>query len=72
MLLPITELEGKDPRYRAILVDVNGCPVQVLPLAAADDDKAVVQARALVDGHSIDLWDGIRFIEHFPAVDPPK
>lgn len=72
MLSPITELEGKDHRYRAILVDVNGCPVQVLPLASADDDKAVVQARALVDGHSIDLWDGIRFIEHFPAVDPPK
>jgi len=72
MLSPITELEGNDPRYRAILVDVNGCLIQVLPLAAADDDKAVVQARALVDGHSIDLWDGIRFIEHFPAVDPPK
>lgn len=72
MLSPTTNLEGNDPRYRAILVDVNGCPVQVMPLTAPNDDKALVQARALVDGHGVDLWDGIRFIEHFPAVDPPK
>lgn len=32
MLSPVTELESDDPRYRAILINVNGCPVQVLPL----------------------------------------
>jgi hypothetical protein len=72
MLSPITEREGTDPRYRAILVDMNGGPVQVLSLTAPNDDKALTQARALVDGHGVDLWDGIHFIEHFQAVGPPK
>jgi ferritin-like protein len=70
LLSHITELEGGDPHYRAFLIDLSGCPVQVLPIVAPDDAKAVAQATALVDGRGVDLWDGIRFIEHFPAVDP--
>jgi len=69
---PIPELDGTDPCYRAMLIDVNGRAVQMLPITAPDDDKAVAQAKALVDGHGVDLWDGVRFIEHFPAVDPPE
>ena len=68
----ITELDGTDPRYRAMLIDVNGCPVATVPIKASGDDEAIVRAKSLVDGHVVDLWDGVRFIEHFPAVDPPE
>lgn len=58
--------------YRAILIDGDGHTVSMYRIMAAGDDEAVVQAKALVDGHGVDLWDGIRFIEHFPAITPSK
>ncbi|MHC2002855.1 hypothetical protein ACYQR9_20755 [Methylobacterium sp. CM6241] len=38
-------------------------------LAAEDDDRAIEAVKAMVDGHAVELWDGLRFIEHFPSVD---
>lgn len=72
MFPPIAELDGTDPCYRAMLIDVDGCSVATIPIKASGDDEAMVRAMALVDGHGVDLWDGVRFIEHYPAVDPPK
>ena len=72
MFSPVSELDGAIPRYRAVLIDVNGCTVATVRIKASEDDEAVVQAKVLVDGHGVDLWDGVRFIEHFPPVDPPK
>ena len=72
MFPPIAELDGADPRYRAVLIDVNGYTVATVQIEASGDDEAMVQAMALVDGHGVDLWDGVRFIEYYPAVDPPK
>lgn len=71
MLSHITELEGSGPFYRAILVDAEGYTVSMYRIIASDDAEALVQAQVLVDRHGVDLWDGIRFIDHFPAVEDP-
>lgn len=60
------------PFYRAILIDGDGHTVSMYRIMAAGDGEAVSQAKALVDGHAVDLWDGVRFIEHFPAITPSK
>ena len=41
----------------------------MVPISVQDDDEAVERAKAMVDGHAVELWDGLRFIEHFPPVD---
>ena len=41
-------------------------------LFAPDDEEAKHKAKSMVDGHGIDLWGGLRFIEHFPPIDPHK
>ena len=63
---------GTPSFYRAILIDGDGHTVSMYRIMAAGDDEAVSQAKALVDGHAVDLWDGVRFIEHFPAITPSK
>ena len=50
-----------------MLIDVGGCPMATVPITASGDDEAIVRAMAFVDGHGVDLWDGVRFIDHFPA-----
>jgi len=72
MDVPATGFEDQKPYYRAFLVDPNGHTVSMYRLMASNDDEAVTQAKALVDGHGVDLWDGVRFIEHFPALDQPE
>jgi hypothetical protein len=67
----VTEQEGSGPYYRAILVDAQGYTVTMFRIMASADDEAAARAQVLVDGHGVDLWDGIRFIEHFPAADHP-
>lgn len=58
--------------YRATLVDQRGMVVSTVRIAAADDADACEKARALVDGHGVDLWEDMRFVDHFPAIDPPE
>ncbi|MER2265274.1 hypothetical protein [Methylobacterium oxalidis] len=57
-----------EARYRAFLIDPDGRVVAIEHLAARDDEAALVLARTLVDGHAVELWDGMRFIEHFDAL----
>jgi hypothetical protein len=38
-------------------------------LNVEDDPSAIVKAKAIVGGHTVELWDGVRFIEIFPSVD---
>lgn len=59
------------PRYRAVLQRPAGAVTAVHALTASDDAEAVTIAEGLVDGHAVDLWHGLRFIEHFPALEPP-
>ncbi|WP_156652667.1 hypothetical protein [Methylobacterium sp. Leaf86] len=56
------------PAYRVIILAKNGDIVSAARISV-EDDRAIEAARAMVDGHAVELWDGIRFIEHFPSID---
>jgi hypothetical protein len=62
------EEPGSEPAYRALLLSPEGSVIDMQTLIAADDEEAVQLAKAIVDGHAVDLWDGLRFIEHFDPV----
>lgn len=61
-----------DAHYRVIFPSVDGQAAYTLLIFAADDAGAKRKAKALVDGHGVDLWDGLRFIEHFAPIFLPK
>ena len=56
------------PSYRAIIVAKGGSVINAQRIVADNDEQAIGQARALVDGHAVELWDGLRFIEQFLPV----
>ena len=56
-----------EPRYRALLLGSDGRVLRMEHLPVGDDAEAVRRARAFVDGNAVELWDGVRFIEHFAA-----
>mgnify|MGYP003386412718 CR=1 FL=1 len=58
--------------YRATLVDQRGMVVSTVRIVAADDAEACEKAIVLVGDHDVDLWEDLRFVEHFPAIDPPE
>lgn len=65
-------VQSNDPertRYRVLMLTFEGAIVDNLPLSARNDDEAIGIAKSMVDGHAIELWDGVRFIDHFPSVD---
>ena len=43
----------------------SGSVLNTQRLQANDDEEAQAIARHLVDGHAVELWQGLRFIEHF-------
>ena len=57
------------PRYRVFILGSDNRVLRMEPIAVETDDEALSQARAFVDGHAVELWDGLRFIEHFEPVD---
>lgn len=61
--------EAEEPKYRAMLINQHGMVVSTVRIAAGDDAKAREKAKALVDGHAVDLCDGRRFVDHFPAAE---
>ena len=63
------DLSPKTARYRALILDQSGRVLAMTAISAANDDIAVEVAQSMVDGHAVELWDGVRFIEHFPPVD---
>jgi hypothetical protein len=53
------------PEYRVYVVG-HDCHFQSsVPLECADDDAAMEQARQLVDGHDVELWQRARKIATF-------
>ena len=58
----------RSARYRAILIGTSGHITGLITLTAANDDVALKLAEAMVDGHAVELWDGLRYIEHFPPI----
>ncbi|GJD59627.1 hypothetical protein [Methylobacterium dankookense] len=55
-------------RYRAFLLDADGNVVRTEYLAAETDDAALALAEPMANGHAVEVWDGLRFIEHFDAL----
>jgi hypothetical protein len=54
--------------YRFYQVDKAG-QIQGPPkvISCEDDDVALLQARQLVDGYAIEIWDGDRKVAFIPA-----
>lgn len=65
---PSAEPDGA-PSYRALRLNADGGGVLNTTISASRDDEAKDKAQALVDGHALDLCDGMRFIERFEPVD---
>ena len=60
--------EPRPPIYRVVVLAGCGTVHNVLRLTAADDEQAKERAKMMVDGHAVELWDGLRFIDHFAPV----
>jgi hypothetical protein len=56
--------------YRALILLPDGRVFDTHSLMADDDDEAITLAEAMVDGHAVELWDGLRYIEYFAAKFP--
>jgi hypothetical protein len=53
--------------YRAYLIGPDGHIQQRIELFCVDDDTAKQRAKALVDGHDVELWQLDRKIADFKA-----
>ena len=53
--------------YRAYLIGPDGHIVRRIELVCADDEVAKEQAKALVDGCDVELWQEARRITEFRA-----
>jgi hypothetical protein len=59
------------PEYRVYIVGSDGHFFNSVPLECADDDEAAEQAKQLVDGHDVELWQRDRKVaafEHKPKI----
>jgi len=48
------------PEYRAYIIDHDGHIKSFEPLVCADDVAAIANAKRLVDGHDVEVWQGAR------------
>jgi hypothetical protein len=53
------------PQYRAHIFDSDGKFQSSVPLECPDDDIALKQAKRMVDGYHVELWQHIRKIATF-------
>jgi hypothetical protein len=53
--------------YRAYIVGPDGHIQRRIDLFCADDDEAKERAKAMVDGHAIELWQEARKVVQFDA-----
>jgi hypothetical protein len=53
--------------YRAYIIDQDGHIKLRVDLVCLDDDAARYRARQLVNGHDVELWQGVTLIETFKA-----
>ncbi|GLS45572.1 hypothetical protein GCM10007884_35630 [Methylobacterium brachythecii] len=51
-------------RYRLTALTAGGLVLDTIKLNAADDAAALSLARVMAEKHAVELWDGLRFIEH--------
>ena len=53
------------PEYRVYVIGSDGHFRSSLELECADDDEAMEQAKMLVDGHDVELWQRARKVAKF-------
>jgi hypothetical protein len=53
------------PDYRAYIIGRDGHFSSSVPFECADDTEAMEQAKQLVDGHDVELWQRARKIARF-------
>lgn len=54
------------PAYRVILLAKDGAVALAAYLAAGSDPEAIESAAAIVDDHTVELWDRHRLVERLP------
>lgn len=54
------------PAYLAMLISKASKLLGVVRLSAKDEEQAIWKAKSMVDGHAVELWDGLRYIDYFP------
>lgn len=57
--------QDKPPSYRVLTLDADQNVSGVMHIKAADDASAKAVAERLAKECATELWDGLRFIEHF-------
>ena len=57
------------PEYRAYLIKNNKVDIAATVIDCANDEAAVEQAKLMVDGHDMELWQGPRFVKGFKSKD---
>jgi len=56
--------------YRIYAVDKNTSAIKAVSvIQCGDDEDAVKKVKPLVDGHDIELWEGMRLVSKFKSVD---
>ena len=55
------------PDYQTVKISSSGQIVSRKSLIADGDIEALCLTRAMTGGMAVELWDGRRFIRHFPA-----
>jgi hypothetical protein len=53
------------PEYRVCIIGSDGPFYNAVPLECADDTEAMEQAKQLVDGQDVELWQRDRKIARF-------
>ena len=51
--------------YNAYLIGPDGHIIRRIELICPDDQAAKAEAKKLVDGHDVELWEGARMIGTF-------
>jgi hypothetical protein len=54
--------------YRAYLIGRDGHILHRVEMLCDDDEAAKERALLLVDGHTIELWQGMRMVATFPTM----
>jgi hypothetical protein len=60
--------EPRLPIYRLISLAESGAVCNIVRLSADDDAQAREQAKMMVERCAVELWDGLRFIDHYAPV----
>jgi hypothetical protein len=56
----------------AYLIGSEGHFVGCEPIVSADDSDATEEAKRLVDGHDVELWNGTKLVARLHHQAPPK